>query len=248
MIDRIGRSTILDPPRGDEPPARVGRVFANPTVPTTTRKYFAMHPVDVLGTETEGGTGSKTVDATKTFYAFVVGTTAPVAGDDLVCRFVGHRWVAECCASASGITLGGCPCAGIATTLHLDAPAPGGHPYVDADLTWQAIPANVTGPNTAGVIIGTEGFFSAVLTNPIYSPPINNIQTYRWYLRCLSGYYSLYFLVVTDSALGGSVPYVWTGTFIDRYIIGGANTCSPFSLSSSSGGSPSSPSGIRIDQ
>ncbi|HSQ57467.1 MAG TPA: hypothetical protein VLM40_17225, partial [Gemmata sp.] len=76
-------------------PAMVGQVFADPKVPTTTNVYFSVHPVEVYGNEAEGGAGSLTVDGTRSLLVYVVGAVTPVAGDILVCRFVGNRWVAS---------------------------------------------------------------------------------------------------------------------------------------------------------
>ena len=77
------------------PPAFVGRVFAKGAIPTTTKVFFAVNPVAILGTEAESKPGVLTVDSSTTVLVYVLGTKAPVAGDHLICRFVGYRWVAE---------------------------------------------------------------------------------------------------------------------------------------------------------
>src|SRR5689334_13529725 len=81
--------------RGTHSPAFVGRVFAQTAVPTSVNRVFLVHPVTVLGSEQEGGPGSLVVDTSTTVAVYVIGLQAPVVGDDLICRFVSHRWVAE---------------------------------------------------------------------------------------------------------------------------------------------------------
>jgi hypothetical protein len=89
-------------------PVFVGRVFGNPTVPTKTGTYVSVHPVDVGGAEIEASPGSLTVDATRSLLVYVIGSRPVIAGDDLVCRFEGNRWVA-----VSGTpSAGSIPCSG----------------------------------------------------------------------------------------------------------------------------------------
>lgn len=73
----------------------IGRVFDGGALPTTTGKYYLVHPVTLGGLETEGGAGSLTVDTSRTVPFYVLGSHAPAVGDDLIGHFAENRWVAE---------------------------------------------------------------------------------------------------------------------------------------------------------
>jgi hypothetical protein len=91
LADRLAR----DP--GDtlaQGPALLVKVFAETAVPTATLKYFACHPVKVGGAESEGTAPTLTADASQKLYVAVLGGPVPVAGDYLIARLVGGRWVA----------------------------------------------------------------------------------------------------------------------------------------------------------
>lgn len=99
-------------------PVFVGRVFGNPTVPTKTGTYVSVHPVDVAGAEIEASPGSLTADTARSLLVYVIGPRPVIAGDDLICRFVGNRWVAL----SSTPSTGSIPCSGGRTfpsTLYL---------------------------------------------------------------------------------------------------------------------------------
>lgn len=88
-------------------PALLVEVFAEATVPTATGKYFACHPVVLGGVEAEGETPSFAADAAQALYVAVLGGTAPEAGDRLLARLVGGRWLAE----SGGASTPPVPCA-----------------------------------------------------------------------------------------------------------------------------------------
>jgi len=74
-------------------------------MPTATNAIFLGYPAFLDGAETEGGSPAYHVDGTRTVPVLVIGSRVPVAGDFLVARAVGGRWVAE-----SGGTPPGLPC------------------------------------------------------------------------------------------------------------------------------------------
>lgn len=94
VLDRIG---YVSP--GTAP--MLVQVFQQTTIPTTTGKYYACHPVDPGGAECEGCIPTFTAEA-GTVFVLVVGPRVPVAGDYLIAKPIGGRWVAE-------KTGGGCP-------------------------------------------------------------------------------------------------------------------------------------------
>jgi hypothetical protein len=71
------------------------QVFNGGSMPTAAGKFFAVHPVNVMGTEAEGQAGTFTVDSTQHFYTAVLGSRVPAAGDNLIASAVNYRWVAE---------------------------------------------------------------------------------------------------------------------------------------------------------
>jgi hypothetical protein len=76
-------------------PSLLVQVFAETTVPTAALKYFACHPLTISGSESEGTVPTLTVDTTQKLYVAVLGSKVPVAGDNLIARLIGGRWVAE---------------------------------------------------------------------------------------------------------------------------------------------------------
>ncbi|MHB8397361.1 MAG: hypothetical protein ACYDCI_00280 [Candidatus Limnocylindrales bacterium] len=73
---------------------RLVQIVSNGSMPTATGHYFAAVPVDVGGTEVEGGTATTDVGSA-VMYVDVIGSTVPSVGDQLVAYGVGGRWVAE---------------------------------------------------------------------------------------------------------------------------------------------------------
>jgi len=87
----------LDALRGDRAPrlvAQVGRVYNAGSMPSSTGKFFALHPVALTGAEAEGGALSQ-APALAQDLVYVIGSRVPVAGDGLIYYQVGDRWVAE---------------------------------------------------------------------------------------------------------------------------------------------------------
>lgn len=71
------------------------QVYQKTAIPTTTGKYFACHPVDPGGAECEGCTPTLAASTVETVYVLVVGSRIPVAGDYLIAKSIGGRWVAS---------------------------------------------------------------------------------------------------------------------------------------------------------
>lgn len=62
------------------------------TYPATAASFYACHPTDIGGTETEGGAASY-VAGTAIVFALNVGTQVPPPGTRVVAHAVGGRWV-----------------------------------------------------------------------------------------------------------------------------------------------------------
>ena len=81
-------------PIGGGAARRLVQIINNGSMPTSGDHYFAAVPLDVGGVEKEGGAATSSAGSA-IMYVDVLGTMAPVAGDQLTAYAVGGRWVAE---------------------------------------------------------------------------------------------------------------------------------------------------------
>ena len=107
----------------------------------------------------EGGPGLLSVDQSTTLSVFVLGPGVPREGDDLICRFVGHRWVAEKMTGSrpSTVDLGNCLCEFVPAVLTMysaDTSSDGGM-FQDCTLSYGPTPAEF-----APLSLGDECFLS----------------------------------------------------------------------------------------
>jgi hypothetical protein len=73
---------------------RLVQVYDGGAIPTAPDKFYFTRPVELDGTETEGGSGTPAADTNQTIPVDVIGGTAS-AGDLLIAYAIGGRWVAE---------------------------------------------------------------------------------------------------------------------------------------------------------
>ena len=99
------------------------QVFDGGSMPAAAERVCFTHPVLVTGSETEGGSGTLTVD-TATTVPVIMLQNAPLVNDYLTAYAVGGRWVSEKGGSGSS---GGTLC------------APCAIPNEDLTLTWTNI-------------------------------------------------------------------------------------------------------------
>ncbi len=226
----IGR--LLLPEAVAENPSFVGCVYAHPTVPTTMGNFVSVHPVFVSGTEGESSPGSLVVNSAVTVLVNVIGSQAPAAGDYLICRFVGHRWIAERMGSNQNtVSLYGCPCTEIPTTLHMSVNNPGLNYGIFQNTTLVYGP---TPPEYLPLSIGDQSYLSpGSFTDQVTTDP------FRYFFTCYSGNYVISRLYV-HSVHGSPYRDIF---YLYSWLIGlTGNTCSPFLLSfgdNSAGGNPS---------
>jgi hypothetical protein len=209
-LDAARGRLALAPGRGA--PALVGRVYAHPTVPATTGVYFSVHPVAVAGAEAEGGPGVLTADAATSFLAYVPGGRVPVAGDDLVCRFIGHRWVADPIGGA-GITA--CTCTSLPASLTLTV-AP--HGSTVGDLTYMFHSDSLVYQPWPTAYVGLPGYVaggSAFLCQGTWTDQFSN--QFRYYFYCTTtGGNTRFFLTrlyvnsIFGSPFEDTTRYTWT--------------------------------------
>ena len=102
-IDRAAEASALITAR------RLVQVYNGGAMPTSPDKVYLTHPVELDGTETEGGSATANVDTTTTIPVVVL-WGAPQVGDLLTAYAVGGRWVAERAAPSgqSGFACGPC--------------------------------------------------------------------------------------------------------------------------------------------
>lgn len=219
----IARRSIGLSPAGQ--PSFVGRIVADAMQPTSTDRYYLVNPVSVLGAEAEGGTPTLVADATKSALVCVIGTKAPSAGDDLICRFVENRWVAERYGASPPPppppppTIPGCSCATIPTTLQMSSSGP----CVPSDfqactLEWGPTPAEF-----ASINLGANCF----LSTQVFSDPFTG-GTFRYNLSCDTVFFRLsrvYEPSPDGPAFRDSATYTWQ-------MGANGNSCSPFLLAS----------------
>lgn len=212
-------------------PVVVGQVFANPVVPASTAAYFSVHPVSTSGVEGEANPGILTVDASRSFLVYVVGSKRPVSGENLICRFVGNRWVAERMGRAStGISLPGCPCT-VPPLLHMSVIRPDANSgmFQDATLAYGPTPQEF-----ASLALGTNSYISTtdfldIITN----------DRFRFHFFCAGGYFCInriYATSVYGTPFSDAIRYRWLGGLP-------GNTCTPFIMTNGRvypGGDPTS--------
>jgi hypothetical protein len=94
---------------------RLVQIYDNGSMPADADHFFAAHPVEMDGDESEGTSGAVNVDSGTTLYVDVI-RGVPSAGDNLVATLVGGRWVAELGASNFTFMCYWC-CAGATVTI-----------------------------------------------------------------------------------------------------------------------------------
>jgi hypothetical protein len=214
-------------------PTIVGQVFGNPTVPTAVGQYYSVHAVDVWGKEAEGSAASLSVDTSRAFLVDVIGPKPAVAGDYLICRFVGHRWVADRMGGKGqsvSISIPGCPCSQSPATITMTSSKPSSNNQIFQSAVLQYGPT----PSALLPVVLTS---SSYLSTATFSDPILNVPFF-YFLTCTINSYVLT-RVYPSSPFGSpfrdSVRYKWVPGFP-------GNTCAPFLMTNGQiflGGDPS---------
>ena len=215
-------------------PTFVGRVVASPKFPTATGRYYSVNPVSFLGREGEGLPGSPTVDPTTVVRVALIGTTAPAVGDDLICRSVGDRWVAERRGKGSGtptgggVALAGCSCGTVPPTLHLSISGT----CLAGDFEPCTLSYGPTPAEFAPLNLGASCFLSAETFTDAYTG-----QPYRVFFGCDASQFRISRVYLPHDQQGpyrDATSYTWA--------IGLAgNSCSPLLLAAGTiypGGNP----------
>ena len=219
----VARRPIGTSPAGQ--PSFVGRVVADAHQPTASGYYYLVNPVSVVGSEAEGGSPALLPDTTTTALVCVIGTRAPSSGDDLICRFVENRWVAERYGATPPPpppptpTIPGCTCTSIPATLHMSSSGP----CVPSDFQTCTIQWGPTPTEFTSLGLGANCF----LSTQVFNDPFTG-GTFRYNLGCDTVYFRLSRVYEPSSfgpAYHDSAIYTWQ-------ISSPGNSCSPFLLSS----------------
>lgn len=202
-------------------PAMVGRVVSAGSN-LAVGKFLLVKPVSVLGAECEGCAPTLTVGAASV-PVLLLGPRVPATGDDLVCRFVDRRWVAEKGGGSTPptkVVIGSnCPCP-VPTTLSMVSRFPqcNGGLFQSATLTYGPLP-----PEMASIGLTGNGFTSNTLTDQVSG------KAFYYYISCNFNQYGLT-QIIPDGNGGASrngVLYFWAVGGNTRF---GPSTCDPFSL------------------
>jgi hypothetical protein len=162
-----------------------------------------------------------TADASRTFLVDVVGSKPALAGDYLICRFVGNRWAADRMGKSqpTGVSIPGCPCSLSPMTLHMTSSKPQSNNgiFQSAVFKYGPTPAAllpvVLTPNS---YLSTSSFTDQVLKAQFW-----------YYLTCYLGAYVITRVYVTTpvgSPFRDGIRYTW-------FVGLPGNTCTPFLLS-----------------
>ena len=222
-LRRSGEYASLVRDAGPGAPALLGQVI---TASTTPGKFLKFHPVGVTGTAVEGGSPGFAIRS-PTRLALFLGPGTALAGDYLVVKFVGYRWVCEkATGSGSGYSLPGCPCP-VPGSLTMSVVRPDANfgMFQNATLGYGACPVTFSPPFPNG-IYSSLSFVDGV-----------TLDTFAYRFFCSGGYFCL--SRVFQNSLYGS-PFA--DAVLYRWLVPTAgNSCSPFSLTNGrvySGGDP----------
>ena len=202
-------------------PGMIGRVTtASPMVGT----FCLVNPLATFGSESEGSAPTFAVpDVDARVAVYLLGPAAPVTGDNLPCRYVDHRWVAERMSSGGGsggtTTLFDCFCSPIPTTLTMTS--------YSATCNYGMFQSGTIqyGPTPASYLdlnIGVNSFLGVESFPDVTA----NGAMFRYLLTCLYNQFNLT-RVYLESPYGS--PY--RDGILYTWLVGGyGNTCDPFHL------------------
>jgi hypothetical protein len=103
QVDRAGLFGSSSTPR------RLVQINNGGSMPSSPDHFFLAYPVEIDGSETEGGGGTPVIDTSQPIIVDVLGH-APSAGEILTAYAVGGRWVAERAGISGGGSLACSPC------------------------------------------------------------------------------------------------------------------------------------------
>ena len=191
---------------GSGAPRRLVQIYDGGSMPSSGDHFFLSHPVELDGSEVEGGSGTPSVDATQTIVVDVLGTVAPSVGDILTAYQVGGRWVAERGVAASYGSLSCYPCS---------------IPTTNLVLSWVNV---LSGNGSTGLIYTTP---PASWTSACAA--YDNALIFK--LLCTGGEVELRVIYFTAGSCPGGTQQYCSNLRVTPYgLVLSSYTCSPFSM------------------
>lgn len=210
---------------------RAFQVYNAGSMPSTTPRVYACRPIELAGTEVEGGTWNSV--ATAVFVPVVfLGPDAPALGEIHDAVQYGGRWISTFNKRASGSsggtgTLFGCVCQHPKDTLYMTVATCTDGRFHDCTIQYGPTPSGL-----GALQLGANCYLS---TTSFPDPQTGDL--FYYYLSCFSGIVRISRVFPTSiygSPFLDSTIYFWAFGFP-------GNTCSPFYLSNGSvfaGGDP----------
>jgi hypothetical protein len=128
---------------------RLVQIFSGGSMPSSPDHFFLAYPIEIDGTETEGGMATPVADRSQPIVVDVLGHV-PSAGDVLTAYAVGGRWVAEKGASSGGmLTCSPCGIPAQNLTISWTNPISGNGSTI---LTYTPTPASWTSGCSGGLL------------------------------------------------------------------------------------------------
>ncbi len=216
-IDRISISkTALS-----QSPILIGRVFSSSLIRPIPGKYLTVHPVEVLGTESEGSPGVFSVDVATSIEVFLAGSKSPEFGDNLLCFFVENRWVTQTTGSAHlpiRVPTAFCPCNTTPAFLVMTSVEPS---CMNGILVSDSLQFGATPDVFTPLHLGSSCYLGVgVHTDP------DSLDQFRYHFACQPGFYTLsrvFEVSIYGSPYRDIVRYSWPMPLP-------GNSCLPFLL------------------
>ena len=187
------------------------------TYPSTGNRVYAEIPCSLYGTETENATAI-ILSGSHVGYSTNIGRLSFPIGSIKLSRLVDFRWVSSNSSSTVHISVPGCPCAYIPTTLNMTSSKPSSNNQIFQNATFNY------GPPPAGLAalnLGTNCYLSTAQFKDF-----STNDMFWYYFSCFQGFYILtrvYAVSTYSSPYRDQIRYRWlAGTT--------GNTCTPFSL------------------
>jgi len=222
--------------------AKGAGLYTASTFPTKGGVYYAFHPYNTRGTQSEGSGGSLATTTIPDAVALIPGAFPVTPTSNVLAEWTGTRWVMDQFGLNTGSSghIPGCPCDPVPSPLTMTVTNPALNYYIFQSCIIQyypTIPPALSGVTYSGGMsaIGNSGYFSTSSFTDGYS-----LAPFYYWLQCFQGVYALTRIYPKTYALtwtGTDWEYTLTGGWqIDgsRYswLVGGSNTCKPFALAS----------------
>ena len=207
-------------------PSFVGQVVSSGSS-IAVGHFLIVSPTSVLGVETEGGAGNLVIAGKSLIPVYLLGPGLPSMGDNLICRFVDHRWVTERTGgSGQGPGTGNIPYPGCACSVPPTLTMTSANSTCNFNMFQSCtIAYGPPPPGFSNMALGPKVWMS---TKSFLDPIANSL--FYYYLGCNYNQFYLTRLYATSpygSPYRDATLYTW---LVGSY----GNTCVPFKLDNGS--------------